>query len=59
MFRLVKSLRRQGFDVDRTGSGHWKVSRPGVGDTVIMGFSPTGTAFHKTLKRLEQIGYQR
>ena len=58
MFKLVKALRRQGFDVDRTGSGHWKVSRPGE-QQVIMGFSPTGTAFHKTLKQLERIGYQR
>lgn len=59
MFKLVKDLRRQGFEVDRTGSGHWKVSRPGDGDRVILAFSPSGTAFHRSIKRLEQLGYQR
>lgn len=56
--KLVKSLRKQGFDVERTGSGHWKVSRPGRQGFVIMGFSPGGTGLHKTMKMLKEIGYQ-
>lgn len=58
MMRLVKELKRQGFRVERTGSGHWKVQGES-GEHVIMGFSPTGTAFHKTFKKLEAIGFQR
>lgn len=58
MMRLVKELKRQGFLVERTGSGHWRV-RGESGDHVILAFSPSGSAFHKTFKRLESIGFQR
>lgn len=57
--KLVKKLRGQGFSVDRTGSGHWKVTSPAGEGPVIMGFSPSGKGLHKTLKRLESIGFQR
>lgn len=54
--KLVKDLRKAGFDVERTGSGHWKVSR-GDGPFVVIGFSPNTKGLHKTLKRLRAIGY--
>lgn len=56
--KLVKDLRKQGFDVDRTGSGHWKVTRPGRSGSVVMGFSPTSSGKHRTLKRLAEMGYR-
>ena len=55
---LVRDLRKKGFVVVRTGSGHWKVTRPGVAGCVVMGFSPNKTGKHRTLKRLAQLGYQ-
>ena len=57
MMRLVKRIRKQGLNVERTGSGHWKVTRPGGGDCVIMGFSPNHSGMHKTMKRLEELGF--
>lgn len=56
--RLVKDLRKQDFTVDRTGAGHWKVSRPGQSGFVILGFSPTSGGMHKTMKQLREIGYR-
>lgn len=56
--RLVKDLRKQGFEVVRTGSGHWKVSSPKRGGHVIMGFSPNHSGKHRTLKRLAELGYR-
>lgn len=57
--RLIKKLEKQGFTVERTGGGHWRVRKEGTNSTVVMGFSPSGTGQHKTLKRLEEMGYQR
>lgn len=56
--KLVKDLRKQGFAVDRTGTGHWKVSRPGWPGFVVLGFSPGSKGMHKTLKRLRELGYK-
>lgn len=58
MMRLVRKLKHQGFQVERTGSGHWKAQNKS-GEYVILGFSPTGTAFYKTYKRLEAIGFKK
>lgn len=58
MMKLKKELEHQGFVVIRTGSGHWKVTHPERAESVIMGFSPSGVAFHKTLKRLKAMGYR-
>lgn len=55
--RLVRELRKAGFTVDRTGSGHWRVHREGVQGSVVMAFSPKHTAMHKTMARLKTIGY--
>jgi biotin operon repressor len=54
--KLVKDLRRQGFDVERTGSGHWKVTNMVTGEYVLMSFSPAKTRQHKTIKRLREMG---
>ena len=56
--KLVKALKKQGFQVERTGSGHWKVTRDGSGDAVIMAFSPGKKIQHETLKRLKNLGYR-
>lgn len=56
--KLVKDLRKQGFEVERTGSGHWKVHGPD-GEKVVMGFSPNSGGLHRTLKRLQAIGYKQ
>lgn len=56
--KLVKQLRSAGFIVERTGSGHWKVTNPETGKFVNMAFSPRSGGQHKTLKRLKEIGYQ-
>lgn len=55
---LVRKLRKQGFVVQRTGTGHWKAFHPNGGQAVIMAFSPNSTADHKTRKRLESIGFK-
>ena len=57
--KLVKDLQRCGFVVERTGSGHWKVTRPGRKGCVFMSFSPSGKPQHKTFKRLAELGYER
>lgn len=56
--RLVKALRKQGFAVERTGSGHWKVTRRGAEGTTYMAFSPSGAPQHKTMKQLRAMGYK-
>lgn len=56
--RLVKALIKQGFTVERTGNGHWKVTREGVGGVTYMSFSPSGAPQHKTIKLLKAMGYK-
>ena len=56
--RLVKKLEKQGFDVDRTGSGHLKVTHPDRDGSVIMAFSPRSPADYTTVKHLKKIGYR-
>lgn len=56
--KLIKELEKQGFDVVRAGSGHWKVTRLGRQGMVVVSFSPKGTPQHKTLKLLREMGYQ-
>jgi predicted RNA binding protein YcfA (HicA-like mRNA interferase family) len=56
--KLVKDLRKQGFTVERTGSGHWKIGAPDQENSVVMAFSPRTGGQHKTLKRLKEIGYR-
>jgi predicted RNA binding protein YcfA (HicA-like mRNA interferase family) len=56
--RLIKKLKKQGFSVERTGSGHWKVTRPGREGRVIMAFSPSGASNYQEVKRLKELGYR-
>lgn len=56
--KLVKDLRKRGFVVERTGSGHWKVVNPDGRGPVILGFSPRQGPGHSTMKRLAEIGYK-
>ena len=58
MFRLIRKLEKQGFSVERTGSGHWAVRPPDGAGIVILAFSPRGSSFHKSLKRLRALGFQ-
>ena len=57
---LIKKLRKQGLAVERTGSGHWKVSNPEMPEAgfVIMAFSPRSTNQTGNLARLRKIGYR-
>jgi predicted RNA binding protein YcfA (HicA-like mRNA interferase family) len=55
---LVKQLRKQGFNVERSGSGHWKVTHPERDGMVVIAFSPRKTGMHLTLKRLRKIGHR-
>lgn len=58
MQQLVKELERAGFNVTRTGSGHWMV-RPAEGEgSVVLAFSPRSSSFQKSLQRLRKIGYE-
>ena len=55
--KLVKRLEKQGFGVERTGSGHWKVTAPDGGMTVI-GFSPSSRGLKESVKRLKDLGFE-
>lgn len=55
--KLVRKLRKAGFDVERTGSGHWRVSND-RGGTTILAFSPRSSGTHITMKKLRNIGYE-
>lgn len=55
--KLVRRLRKAGFSVERTGSGHWRVSND-RGESTIMGFSPSSSGTHLTMKKLRAIGYK-
>jgi biotin operon repressor len=56
--KLVRRLRQQGFNVERTGSGHWKVTADGRTDWVLISFSPSSAPQHKSIKRLKELGYK-
>jgi hypothetical protein len=56
--KLVKALRKQGFTVERTGSGHWKVTREGSKEFAFMAFSPNRVPQHNTIRRLKEMGYR-
>lgn len=56
--QLLKKVEKQGFDVKRTGSGHWKVTHPEREGSVVVGFSSSARGLQQTIKRLRQLGYQ-
>jgi len=55
--RLVRELRRAGFVITRTGSGHWKCQSPAGGGMVIIAFSPRKAGLHRTMSQLRNLGY--
>lgn len=56
--QLKRKLEKQGFTVERTGSGHWKATKPGYPGHVIFAFSPSGSGLYQTIKRLRELGYK-
>lgn len=58
MSKLVKKLRKQGFEVSRTGSGHWMVKAPNGPGSTVLAFSPSARGLRQSEKQLVQIGYK-
>jgi hypothetical protein len=58
MSRLVLKLRKQGFSVDRTGSGHWKVCSDQSESSVVLPFSPRKVHLKSIHCDLKKIGYK-
>jgi predicted RNA binding protein YcfA (HicA-like mRNA interferase family) len=56
--KLVRRLEKQGFVVERTGGGHWKVTHPEREGHVTMGFSPSSSGTKKSMKRLRELGFK-
>ena len=56
MTKLVKRLRKDGLDVERTKSGHWKVKGPDGSTT--LSFSPSAGGLAQTRKQLRDIGWK-
>jgi hypothetical protein len=54
--QLLRTLQRQGFEVERLGSGHWRVSRGAAESVVMSGTATSRHAFQRTLKLLRGIG---
>jgi hypothetical protein len=50
MMKLVKLARKKGCTVERTGSGHWKITTPS-GEVLITSFSPSNPGPHRDLIR--------
>lgn len=56
MMKLVKKLKKDGLDVERTKSGHWKVT--GSKGMTVLSFSPSASGLAQTRKQLRDIGYE-
>lgn len=60
--RLIDEAARQGFRIERCGSGHWKIREPeGQGERfVIAAFSPnSGYALHRIRRDLRRLGFRQ
>jgi hypothetical protein len=56
MMKLVKLAKKRGCEVERSGSGHWKITAPN-GTVVTASFSPnTPGAYRDTIKALRKAG---
>ena len=56
MMKLVKKARKKGCDVERTGSGHWRITTPD-GAVVTASFSPSCPgAYRDTIRDLRKAG---
>jgi predicted RNA binding protein YcfA (HicA-like mRNA interferase family) len=58
MMKLVKRAEKQGFDVRRTGSGHWKVTSPDGKGMTVLSFSPKTGGTRQSVKQLTAIGFR-
>lgn len=55
--KLVKALRKQGFTVERTGSGHWRVTSPDGERSTTIGFSPRWSGFKAAQRKVRELGF--
>lgn len=56
MIKLIKLVKKAGCTVDRTGSGHWKITTPS-GVTVITAFSPSkSSSYRNAVHDLKKAG---
>lgn len=56
MMKLVKQAKKQGCTVERTGSGHWKITTPS-GTVLVTSFSPSNPgAYRDTIRALRKAG---
>lgn len=59
MRQLVRELQHEGFEVTRTGSGHYCVRKNG-GHAVFMPHSPSDArGMHRVYHKLKTIGFER
>ena len=56
MMKLVKRAKSKGCTVERTGSGHWRITTP-EGVKILASFSPsTPGAYRDTIRDLRRAG---
>jgi hypothetical protein len=56
MMKLVKQAKSKGCEVERSGSGHWKIMCPN-GTLITASFSPSRPgAYRDTIKALRKAG---
>lgn len=56
MMKLVKLAKKHGCTVERTGSGHWKITTPS-GLTIVTSFSPSNPGpYRDTVRYLKKAG---
>jgi len=60
MRQLVRNLEHAGYQVTRTGSGHYCVRKNGDGPAVFMPHSPSDArGMHRVYQKLRSIGFER
>ena len=56
MMKLIKKAKSKGCAVERSGSGHWRITTPD-GTTIYASFSPTRAgAYRDTIRDLRKAG---
>lgn len=56
--QLINAARRQGFVVERRGSGHWSFKNPGVPGMVVMsGTGQSPNSWRRMIKMLTDLGF--
>ena len=56
--KLVKALRKQKFTVERTSSGHWRVTSPDGTRSTTIAFSPRYSGFKAAERKVREIGFK-